>query len=62
MSDYEYIRKLFMEVIRMLVGYMRVSTEEQNHIFAKRCSLKYGIDERNILQMLYLVLQKIVMD
>lgn len=38
----------FREVIRMLVGYMRVSTEEQTISLQKDALLKYGIDERNI--------------
>ena len=45
MNIYENI---FMEVIRMLVGYMRVSTEEQTTSLQKDALLKYGIDERNI--------------
>ena len=38
----------FREVIRMLVGYMRVSTEEQTTSLQKDALLKYGVDERNI--------------
>jgi len=38
----------FKEVIRMLVGYMRVSTEEQTTSLQKDALLKYGVDERNI--------------
>ncbi len=45
MNIYENI---FMEVIRMLVGYMRVSTEEQTTSLQKDALLKYGVDERNI--------------
>lgn len=45
MNIYENI---FMEVIRMLVGYMRVSTEEQTISLQKDALLKYGVDERNI--------------
>lgn len=45
MNIYENI---FIEVIRMLVGYMRVSTEEQTTSLQKDALLKYGIDERNI--------------
>lgn len=45
MNIYENI---FMEVIRMLVGYMRVSTQEQTTSLQKDALLKYGVDERNI--------------
>ncbi|WP_323125885.1 recombinase family protein [Aliarcobacter cibarius] len=45
MNIYE---KIFMEVIRMLIGYMRVSTEEQTTSLQKDALLKYGVDERNI--------------
>ena len=45
MNIYENI---FMEGIRMLVGYMRVSTEEQTTSLQKDALLKYGVDERNI--------------
>ena len=38
----------FREVIRMLVGYIRVSTQEQTTSLQKDALLKYGIDERNI--------------
>ena len=38
----------FREVIRMLVGYMRVSTQEQTTSLQKDALLKYGVDERNI--------------
>ena len=38
----------FREVIRMLVGYIRVSTQEQTKKKKKDALLKYGIDERNI--------------
>ena len=34
----------------MLVGYMRVSTEDQTTILQKDALTKYGIDERNIFQ------------
>ena len=45
MNIYENI---FMKVIRMLVGYMRVSTEKQTTSLQKDALLKYGVDERNI--------------
>ena len=32
----------------MLVGYIRVSTDDQNLSLQKDALLKYGIDERNI--------------
>lgn len=34
----------------MLVGYMRVSTEDQTHNLQKDALLRYGVDERNIYQ------------
>jgi DNA invertase Pin-like site-specific DNA recombinase len=35
-------------VFRMLVGYVRVSTDEQNLNLQKDALLKFGVDERNI--------------
>ena len=32
----------------MLVGYIRVSTDDQNLSLQKDALLKYGVDERNI--------------
>lgn len=36
------------EVFRMLVGYIRVSTDDQNLNLQKDSLLKFGVDERNI--------------
>jgi len=41
---------LSMEVFRMLIGYMRVSTEEQTTELQKDALIKYGVDSRNIYQ------------
>jgi DNA invertase Pin-like site-specific DNA recombinase len=38
------------EVFRMLIGYMRVSTEEQSTQLQKDALLSYGIDSRNIFE------------
>jgi len=50
MSDYKSIRKLEKEVFRMLIGYMRVSTEDQTTQLQKDALLKYGVDSRNIFE------------
>merc|ERR1711879_626407 len=39
-----------MGVFRMLIGYLRVSTDEQNVNLQKDALLKFGVDERNIFQ------------
>jgi DNA invertase Pin-like site-specific DNA recombinase len=39
-----------MEVFRMIVGYMRVSTEDQTTQLQKDALLKYGVDGRNIYE------------
>ena len=39
-----------MEVFRMLVGYMRVSTEDQTTQLQKDALLKYGVDSRNLFE------------
>ena len=45
MIQYEnYIK----EVFRMLIGYVRVSTDDQNLNLQKDALIKYGVDERNI--------------
>jgi DNA invertase Pin-like site-specific DNA recombinase len=36
------------EVFRMLIGYVRVSTDDQNLNLQKDALIKYGVDERNI--------------
>ena len=38
------------KVFRMIIGYMRVSTEDQDTQLQKDALLKYGVDERNIYQ------------
>lgn len=38
------------KVFRMIIGYMRVSTEEQDTQLQKDALLKYGIDSRNIFE------------
>ncbi|WP_309146627.1 recombinase family protein [Aliarcobacter cryaerophilus] len=42
----------------MLVGYIRVSTDDQNLSLQKDALLKHGVDERNIFLIKHLV-QKI---
>ena len=45
MKQYEnYIKDVF----RMLIGYVRVSTDDQNLNLQKDALIKYGVDERNI--------------
>ena len=41
---------ILFEVFRMLVGYMRVSTEDQTTQLQKDALLKYGVDSRNIYE------------
>ena len=47
MLQYEYFTN---KVFRMLIGYIRVSTDDQNLNLQKDALLKYGIDERNIFE------------
>jgi len=47
MIQYE---KYKIKVFRMLIGYMRVSTEEQDTQLQKDALLKYGVDPRNIYE------------